>query len=77
MGLFDSSIPDEGPPTYERNGDQWISDNDEGKVKDNLPPKWRVMSLVSPRYTFCQYLSPEMGHDGGLCDCMTKVGPRV
>ena len=41
-----------------------ISDDDEGKVEDNLPSKWRVMSLTSPRYAFCQYLSPELGHDG-------------
>ena len=27
-------------------------------------------------YTFFQYLSPKMGHDGRLCDCMTKVGSR-
>ena len=54
-----------------------ISDDNEGKVKDDLPPKWRVMSLASSRYAFCQYLSPKMGHDGGLCDCITKVGSRV
>ena len=54
-----------------------ISDDDEGKVKDDLLPKRRVMSLALPRYTFCQYLSPEVGHEGGPCDCMTRVGSRV
>ena len=53
------------------------SDDDEGKVEDNLPPKWRVMSSASSRYAFCQYLSPEIGHDGGPYDCMVKVGSRA
>ena len=53
-----------------------ISNDDEGKVEDNLPPKRRVMSPNPPGYVFCQYLSPKVGHDGGPCDCMTKVGSR-
>ena len=52
------------------------SDDDEGKVKDNLPSKRRVMSSTPSGYAFCQYLSPKMGHDGRLCDCMTEVGLR-
>ena len=53
-----------------------ISDGDEGEVEDNLLSKRRVMSSAPSGYAFCQYLSPEMGHDGGPCDCMTKVGSR-
>ena len=52
------------------------SDDDEGKVEDDLPSKWRVMSLSSSEYAFCQYLSPRVGHNGGPCDCMTRVGSR-
>ena len=62
-----------GPPHTSKAG---TSDDDEGKVKDNLPYKWRVMSSTPSGYMFCQYLSPEVGHDGGPCDCMMRVGSR-
>ena len=52
------------------------SNDDEGEVEDDLSSKWRVMSTGLSGYAFCQYLSPEMGHDGGPCDCMTRVGSR-
>ena len=52
------------------------SDDDEDTVKGDLPSKQKVVSLTSSRYMFCQYLSSEIGHNGGPCDCMTKVGSR-
>ena len=59
-----------------RTNEARISDGDKGKVKDDLPSKRRVMSLATLDYAFCQYLSPEIGHDRGPCDCMTRVGSR-
>ena len=37
---------------------------------------WLHLSPPSSEYVFCQYLSPRVGHDGGPCDCMTRVGSR-
>ena len=59
-----------------RTNEVGTSDDDEGKVEGDLPSKRRVMSPPSSDYVFCQYLSPRVGHDGGPCDCMTKVGLR-
>ena len=62
-----------GPPRMNEVG---TSDDDKGKVEDDLPSKQRVMSPPSFEYRFCQYLSPRVGHNGGPCDCMTRVGLR-
>ena len=43
--------------------------------RDWLPHK-QMLSPAPSGYVFCQYLSPETGHDGSPCDCMTRVGSR-
>jgi len=40
----------------------------EGVVKPASPAR----ATKPPRYAFCQYICPELAHDGGPCDCLTR-----
>ena len=48
-----------------------------GEPEVELPSKRRVMSsprlVPSPRYAFCQELSPELAHGGGPCMCFHDI----
>jgi len=48
-------------------------DDEAGEAVVGLPSKGRVMSpsLSGPSYSywFCQYVNPELGHDGGPSTC--------